>query len=163
MRRWNLRTLILVIVVFALGFALFAQQRREARLRSALDLYRDRGHERILDLLDEPLALSYPSDQSLEDVMKQIKTRTKGNRLPSGIPIYVDPIGLSEAGVTMSSPAKPAASPQDRTLGEELTQILEPLGLAWKAGGGFLMITSKESLDATEGEDPYLEFRDVLK
>ena len=34
------------------------------------------------------------------------------------------------------------------TLGEELRMILDPLGLAWKAEGGFLMVTSKESLDA---------------
>ncbi len=164
MRRWRFSTLLLLIVILALGFALVAQQRREAKLRAALDLFRNRGHETMLDRLAEPLALDYPEDAPLEVVLKQIKTRTVRASLPIGIPIYVDPIGLSEADATMLSPVKKPKVEERPTLGEELRMILDPLGLAWKAEGGFLMVTSKESLDEVEAaEDPYRLYRDVLK
>ncbi|WP_165250314.1 hypothetical protein [Paludisphaera soli] len=164
MRRWRFSTLILLVVIFALAFALAAQQRREARLRMALDVYRDRGQEKILDQLDRPLALDYPEDTPLEVVLKQIKTRTAGAIRPGGMPIYVDPIGLSEADATMRSPVKRPTPEDEPTLGEDLRRILDPLGLAWKAEGGFLMITSKESLDQEKAaDDPYLKYRDALK
>jgi hypothetical protein len=164
MRRFKLGTLILLIVIFALGLALFVQQRREARLKSALTLYRDRGHEKILEHLIEPIVLVYTDQAPLEDVLKQIKDRTKGARLPNGIPIYVDPIGLTEADLTLISPVKTPATKEELSLGEQLQRILKPLGLASKAEAGFLMITSEESLDESKGEeDPYLKYRDVLK
>src|SRR4051812_11356276 len=87
MRRLKLSTLILLIVILALGFALVVQQRREARLRSALELYRDRGQEKILDHLAGSSALTYPDGSTLEDLLKQIKNQTRGIRLPGGIPI----------------------------------------------------------------------------
>jgi hypothetical protein len=164
MRRLKLGTLILLIVILALGFALVVQQRREARLRSALELYRDRGQEKILDHLAESSALTYPDGSSLEDLLKQIRIQTRGTRLPGGIPIYVDPLGLTEANVTMISPVKALATNEELSLGERLKRILEPLGLAWKAEGGFLMIASKESLDEAKGEeDPYIKYYDILK
>src|SRR5262249_26888867 len=131
MRRLKLSTLILLIVILALGFALVVQQRREARLRAALELYRARGQEKLLDRLGEPLSLTYPDGSPLEVVLKQIKSKTRGPRLPSGIPIYADPIGLTEANVTMSSPVKTPATDEELSLGEQLKRIFEPLGLAW--------------------------------
>jgi hypothetical protein len=164
MRRWRFSTLILLVVILALGFALIVQQRREAELRGALELFRDRGHETLLDRLAEPLALDYPDETPLEVVLKQMKTKTARGRLPGGIPIYVDPIGLSEADATMLSPVKGPKGEERPTLGDELRMILDQLGLAWKAEGGFLMITSKESLDEEKAtDDPYLKYRDVLK
>jgi hypothetical protein len=163
MRRLKLSTLILLIVIFSLGLALVAQQRREVRLRAALEMYRDRGQEKLLDRLGEPFSLTYPDGSPLEVVLKQVKSQTRGPRLPSGIPIYADPIGLTEANVTISSPVKTPATKEDLSLGEQLRRIFEPLGLSWKAEGGFLMITSKESLNEAKGDDPYLKYSDVLK
>jgi hypothetical protein len=164
MRRFKLGTLILWIMVLALVMALFIQQRRERRLQSLLAIYRDRGHEALLDRMTEPVALVYADDTPLEDVLKQIKPRTKGPGLPNGIPIYVDPIGLQEANVSMMSPVKFVAMSEDMPLEEFLRRMLKPLGLAPKATSGFLMITCEESLDEEkDGHDPYYEYRDILK
>ena len=52
------------------------------------------------------------------------------------------------------------------TLLEHLARVLDSMGLKYEARGGWLMITSKESIDLPIGEvgkDPYLEYRDVLE
>ena len=51
------------------------------------------------------------------------------------------------------------------TLGEHLRRVLQPLGLDYQVKDGFLMITSKESIDAPVGTDAdlYLRYRDVLR
>jgi hypothetical protein len=48
---------------------------------------------------------------------------------------------------------------------EHLNRVLEPLGLVFSVKEGYLMITSKESLDLPIGDevDPYVKFRDVLQ
>ena len=62
--------------------------------------------EAILVQLDQPLTMSFPQETPLEDVLKYIKSNTQSEELdlPSGIPIYVDPIGLQEAEKTLQSP-----------------------------------------------------------
>jgi hypothetical protein len=164
MRRFKLRTLIVWIVILALTLALFIQQRREARLKAALAIYRNRGQEEIQERLERSTSLIYPDETPLDDVLKQVKNLTKGGSLPSGMPIYVDPLGLTEADKTMMTPVKAVRSDGYLTLREQLQQILKPLGLGFKAENGFLLITSEESLDEPMGKvDPYLMYRDVLK
>ncbi len=164
MRRFKLGTLIVWIVILALSLALYIQQRREARLKSALAIYRNRGQEEIQERLAQATSLIYPDETPLEDVLKQVRNLTKGGRLPSGIPIYVDPLGLTEADKTMMTPVKAVRANEYSTLREQLQQILKPLGLGFKAENGYLLITSEESLDLPkDGQDPYLMYRDVLK
>ena len=78
--------------------------------------------------------------------------------LKSGIPIYVDPIGLQEAEKSMTSPVKRPSPVNRLTLGEQLRNVLGPLGLGYVVKDGFLMVTSKESLDVETGDaiNPYL-------
>jgi hypothetical protein len=164
MRRLKLGTLIVWIVILALSLALFIQQRREARLKSALAIYRNRGQEEIQERLLQPANLTHPDETPLEDLLKELKTLTKGGSLPSGMPIYVDPLGLTEADVTLMTPVKAVRANENLTLREQLQQILKPLGLSFKAENGYLLITSEESLDLPkDGQDPYLMYRDVLK
>jgi hypothetical protein len=161
-RRIRLSTLLLLIVIMALGFGLVVQQRKEARLQAALAVYRSRAAETILETLEQPITLAYGERMTLEDVLKQIRIVTKRPKLPSGVPIYVDPVGLQEAERSLATPIKTGPPEGELSLREQLRRLLKPLGLSFSVQQGFLMITSEESLDAGD-EDPYVKYRDVLK
>jgi hypothetical protein len=64
----------------------------------------------------------------------------------------------------MTSPVRRPTLAGELALGEHLRIVLDPLGLGYVVKDGFLMITSKEALDmeAGDGIDPYLRYRDVL-
>jgi hypothetical protein len=164
---WQVRltTLLALILISAMVLELYLLKRRQAQTRAALALYRQPRTEGIYDALEEPLLLMYPDGATLEVFLKEMKRRTPGKKLPSGIPIYVDPVGLQEAKRTMESPVKRPESASRLTLGEHLHRVLEPLGLDYEIKSGFLMITSVESVDSLieGGEDPYVKFRDVLR
>lgn len=166
-RRIRLSTLLLLIMIVALGFGLFVQWRREEQLQATLATYRDTRQEGIFDLLVGPIPLSYPDGAPLDVVLKEIKLQTAGPsaKLPTGIPIYVDPLGLQEAQRTLSSPVKRPSTSEKLSLAEHLRRVLDPLGLAYVVKDGFLMITSKESVDEPLGDDvdPYPQYRDVLR
>ncbi len=66
---------------------------------------KDPRSQAILAKLEEPIAMSFPNETPLEDLLKYIKQATTGPTY-SGIPIYVDPIGLQEAGMTLTSTIK---------------------------------------------------------
>jgi hypothetical protein len=165
-RSIRLSTLLLSMVVVALVFGLYVQKRREAQLQAALSFYRDPMTEAIYDALDHPLGLTYPDEAPLEDVLKEIRQRTTGSpKLKTGIAIYVDPIGMQEAEKSMLSTINRPPSADTLTLGEHLTHILHRLQLAYVVRDGFLMVTSKGSLDVETGDavNPYLHYRDVLR
>ncbi len=56
--------------------------------------------------------MSFPNETPLEDLLKYIKQATTGPNY-SGIPRYVDPTGLQEAGkdVDFDNPARPRRHP----------------------------------------------------
>jgi hypothetical protein len=164
-RQIRLRTLLLLILVLAIALELYLVKRRQAQTLAAIAFYRQPSTEGIYDALDQQIALTYPDGAPLEDVLKEMKRRTTGKKLPSGIPIYVNPIGLQEANVTMASPVRRPAPGNPPTISEHLRRVLKPLGLSYEVKDGFLMITSTESEDAPigGGEDPYVKFRDVLR
>jgi hypothetical protein len=162
--------LLLWIVVAAIVFGLFVQKRRQAELLDRLSLYRSPQSEGIYDALDVKLVWNYPNGAHLDVVLKNLKALTTKNpklpKLPTGIPIYVDPTGLQDAGVSMGSRVKRPPSADTLTLGEHLERVLDTLGLVYQVKDGFMMLTSKYSLDTPLGEDvkdPYLRYRDVLE
>jgi hypothetical protein len=75
----------------------------------------------------------------------EIKRVTRNGVLWDGIPFFVDPIGLQEAGVTMNSPVTVSskAVPIRKALEDALCQL--KLEYFVKDEDGFLLITSKES------------------
>jgi hypothetical protein len=103
--------------------------------------------------------LGFEDGAPLEEVLRLIKIRTRTAGLPNGIPIYVDPAGLTEAGVTLTAPVK--AIPPDAPLELSLRRILTPLGLGYSIEEGLLSITFEEAVDRPV-EDPFLRFRDLL-
>lgn len=169
LRTIRLSTFLLVTIVVGLLIALFVQRLQEMRLREAIAIYRNPRTEGIIDALEEPIALGYTDESPLDQVLKDIKQRTTKNPklpgLPTGIPIYVDPIGLQEAERSLNATVHRPPAADMLTLGEHLRRILEPLGLSYQVRDGFLMIGSKDSEDVPLGEsrDPYLLYHDVLR
>jgi hypothetical protein len=165
----RLSTFLLLTLVAGLLIAIYAQRIREARLRDAISIYRNPQTEAILDALDQPIALTYEDGAPLDLVLKEFKMRTTKNPklpgIPTGIPIYVDPIGLQEAERSLHATVKRPPSADTLAIGEHLRRVLEPLGLGYEVKDGFLMISSKESLDVPVGGDfdPYVRYRDVLR
>jgi len=93
----------------------------------------------ILKRLAEPLAMNFPNDTPLEDILKYIRQSTKGPG-DNGIPIYLDPLGLNEAGATETSPV--TIDMDGQPLRVTLQLVLRQLGLKYFVNDGFLCITS---------------------
>ena len=105
---------------------------------------RDPRSQLIIKKLEEPVVMNFPEETPLEDIIKHIRESTKSTDMPGGIPIYIDPKGLSEADKTMASTVRNLdleGVPLRRTLQLALTQ----LDLFYFVVDGMLYITSKES------------------
>ena len=116
----------------------------DSRTKGSLEMGHDARSLMIIKKLDEPVVMRFVEETPLEDVIKHIRQATKSSDMPSGIPIYVDPIGLSEADKTMTSTVRSVdleGVPLRRTLQLLLTQ----LDLFYFVADGMLYITSKES------------------
>jgi RNA polymerase sigma factor (sigma-70 family) len=100
----------------------------------------------LLARLEEPLAMSFPNETPLEDVLKYIKQATSSPNGP-GIPIYIDPVGLQEAEKSMTSPVQ--LDLEGIPLRRTLQLMLSQLGLLYYVDDGILVITSQDS-EATQ-------------
>lgn len=101
----------------------------------------------VLKALEQPIVMTFPQETPLEDVLKYIKSNTVSEELylPSGIPIYVDPLALQAVGKTLQSPV---VLDVDRVpLRTSLRLILEQLRLKYGVYDGVLLITSEEVAD----------------
>ena len=95
----------------------------------------------ILDALEKPIAMNFPTDTPLEDVVKYIQSATQGSPgLPGGIPIYVDPIGLQDADKAMSNTV--VMNLDEIPLKTTLRLLLKQLTLTYMVKDGILVITS---------------------
>lgn len=167
-RRWRvfrpvrLSTFLLLVLAFALMVSLALQRVRERQLRETIAVYRRPQVEAILDTLARPIPIPYQDGARLDEVLKEWKRTTTGSPgLASGIPIYVDPIGLQEAGQSLNSTVRRPPSADSLPLFEHIRLVLEPLGLWYTVKDGYIEISSKESLN--EEPDPYLLYHDVLQ
>lgn len=99
----------------------------------------------ILNKLDDLVAMKFPDETPIEDILKHVKENTKSSEMPRGIPIYVDPIGLQEAEKSLTSTVKIDLEgvPLKRTLQLALRQ----LGLAYLVEDGMIYITTQDSVD----------------
>ncbi len=125
-------------------------ERRRARYGEGNEerlLDRDERTKAILTQLNERLTMSFPQETPLEDVLKYIKSNTQSEELdlPSGIPIYVDPLGLQEVEKTLQSPV--TLDLEGIPLKTSLRLILKQLGLTYTVKDGLMTITSAESDD----------------
>jgi hypothetical protein len=124
----------------------YISEKRIRRYGKAVDLFdRDDKTKKIIEKLDEPISMSFNEETPLEEVLKYVKTATT-TATYSGIPIYVDPIGLNEADKTMSSTVR-NLDLEGVPLKVTLKLLLKQLDLTYTIKDGFLMITSKDSED----------------
>jgi hypothetical protein len=92
----------------------------------------------IAGQLDETIDMHFPSDTPLDDVLKYIKSATRGPGRSEGIPVYVDPIALQEAEKSLASTVIIDLS--GVPLRVSLRLVLRQLGLTYKVEDGVLMI-----------------------
>jgi RNA polymerase sigma factor (sigma-70 family) len=106
------------------------------------DRANDPRSHRILARLEDPISMSFANETPLDDFLKYIKQATT-TPTSSGIPIYVDPVGLQEAERSLNSTIQIDLEgvPLRRTLQLALTQ----LHMAYFVEDGILVITSEDS------------------
>lgn len=149
LRRTRPVTLLLLALIVVLGYSLVVRQRREARLRAALAVYKGRNQATLSKYMRRgPAPLRWPDGTPLAEAIDEIKQRTIGRfGFSKGIPILVDADGLREAGQSLNSSVKaPPADdnpPDYLPFGQKLRIILEPLGLAAEVKDGVIVITSR--------------------
>jgi hypothetical protein len=97
----------------------------------------------ILEHLNEPIAMMFPNETPLDDVLKYIKAATTTPTFP-GIPIYVDPVGLQEAHASIRSTVQ--IDIEHQPLKRTLRTILSKLELDYTVKGGFLLISSRSRI-----------------
>jgi hypothetical protein len=104
---------------------------------------KDAASQRILAKLEEPIAMSFTADTPLEDVLKYIKQATTSSTY-TGIPIYVDPLGLQEAEKSMTSTVR-NMDLEGVPLRRTLQLLLKQIDLVYFVDDGLLCITSDDS------------------
>jgi hypothetical protein len=156
----RLGSVLLVVVILVLGYALIREQRREARLRDALAAYKNQSQGWIVKVLGGYMPLDWPDGTPLEEAIRQIKvfsSRWPGHHFPKGVTIYVDPEALRRAGKTLKSPMKPPLPDPGNntyTLRERLRSVLEPIGLAYEVTDGAILITTPDAVENPDIAEP---------
>jgi hypothetical protein len=95
----------------------------------------------VLAWLDEPIAMPFPNETALGDVLKCI-TQATTTATTLGIPIVVDAFGLQEAGKTLQSAV--SIDLEGVPLKTTLRLLLEQLGLVYTIKDGLVVISSPE-------------------
>jgi RNA polymerase sigma factor (sigma-70 family) len=119
----------------------------------------------LLAKLEKPVPMNFPNETPLEEVLKYIKQATAGEG-SAGIPIYVDPVGLTGGDripgmpITMELEGVP--------LRRTLQLVLKQLGLVYFVDDGVLCITSAESQEPKFGPSmleisPFMEKQEKAK
>jgi hypothetical protein len=155
-RIW-VRTALLFVAIIALGFVLFREQRRTARLREALVVFQTSAHGRIYGRLNRPIFLGssptvpWNEEIGLRELIRDLEVFTKQPNfagLSGGLPIEADPAGLNEVGQSLQSRVKlPPAPKVEISIPELLERVLGPLGLAFRIDDGKLLLTSRQAVE----------------
>jgi len=111
----------------------------------------DDKSQKIFEKLNESISMSFNEETPLEDVLKYIKQATASSNY-SGIPIYVDPIGLREAEKSMTSTVR-NINLDGVPLKVTLKLLLNQLDLTYTVKNGLLTITSSESAEREVVDD----------
>jgi hypothetical protein len=134
--RFTVRGLMIAVAVFAVSVYVAVP---------AWDYYSlPPGTRRVLTKLGHPIRFPAAGPIPLLGLLKIIRGASIGPK-DNGIPIYVDPDGLVEAGAGIQSPVEVDS---DRVpVKERLGRSLKPLGLGYFVKDGLLTITSGKSAD----------------
>ncbi len=106
------------------------------------------GTKRVLAKLEQPISMSFAGATPLDDVLTYIKYQIATPE-SDGIPIHVDPLGLKEAGRSMTSTV--SIDLDGVPLKTTLRLMLKQLGLAYTVKDGLLIISSAEGIRKPTG------------
>jgi hypothetical protein len=120
------------------GSQLSAARKVEPRSRQQVESPKERA---IRLALQQPIAMSFPNETPLEDVIKYIKSATSGPGV--GLQIYVDPAALEEVDKKMTSPVH--IDLEGVPLKTTLYLILKQLNLCYEIRGGELVIITSNT------------------
>jgi hypothetical protein len=148
MRKLRASRLALLAIIVALGYLSVVHHRHEARLRAALAHYKSRSDRSFARVLARPVVLELPDQYTLGELIEEIKVRTHWTGLPNGLPIFVDGVGLREAGKSLTSLVQESTTEEPLPLLEHLRRMLEPMGLAYQVRDGAILITSRKAVEA---------------
>ena len=105
----------------------------------------DARSQLIVAKLAEPVNIPFATETPLEDVLDYLRQSTAGPDMATGIPIYVDPVGLQEIEAT---PLSPIVMTLDGVpLRTTLRLMLRQLGLSYTVLDGVLIISTPENLE----------------
>ncbi len=103
----------------------------------------ERQTEKIFDTLDRTVEVRFPNETPLEEFLKFVQVQSQSPELPTGIPIYVDPVGLQEAEKTLQSPI--ILDVGSIPLRTSVKLALRQLGLVYRVKDGFMKIDYEDS------------------
>lgn len=106
----------------------------------------DESSRKVLAELEKKVDMSFPNETPLDDVIRYIRASTRSPAYPEGIPIYVDPVGLQEAEMSINSPV--IINLTQVPLRASLRLVLNQLGLTYKVKDGLVQVTSETPEDA---------------
>lgn len=116
---------------------------------------------RVWAILDQPIDLPFPHETSLGEVIQHLKQATASDDHKSGIPIYVDPVGLTEAEQTLDSPV--VIDLEGIALRTSLGLLLSQLDLVYEVHPEGLLIVTGMSCTDRPITDPSLQILDELR
>ena len=111
----------------------------------------------IPDKLEEPVAMIFPNETPLADVLQYVKVATKAPGDDAGLPIYVDPLGLQDAEASFNSTV--TLNAENMPLRVTLAQLLTKLGLEYAAKEDVVIVSSPRRI-AEERKEPPAEAGD---
>jgi len=111
--------------------------RLNARMTDYLVKYSDAKNA---TMLDAPITLSYPEPTPVEDVLIAIRAASVRG-LDSGLPIYIDPFGLQDAGKTLLFPVTLVIDKAPTR--EALRRVVEAMGMTFQARDGLVTIQGR--------------------
>ena len=100
----------------------------------------------VLAKLGEPITMKFPNETPLEDLLKYMKTAT-ADKEQTGVQFYLDPIGLSEADRTETSPIE--IDLEAIPLRTALFLTLRSLDLTYFVRDGIIIITSPKFAESS--------------
>ncbi len=113
----------------------------------------EKRNRAILAKLEEPISMNFPNETPIEDIKKYIEQATQDEPagFPTGLPIYVDPKGLTLVGETMTSTV--TINLEGIPLRTTLRLILSQIDLRYTVEDGLLIITNdpRAGRDTTKG------------
>lgn len=114
----------------------------ESRIRKAITDAVETKDRPLLEALDRKIVMAFPDKTPLEDVLKYFRTATRGDKLPNGVPIIVDPAGIDDVDGRMRT--KVSMVSDQVALSEALTFVLKQAKLAWTVKDGLLVISAEK-------------------